>query len=197
MSGRIWAVRAVAATVLLALVVVSPAAATVITDFSNGPTDAYGAWASGTITAGPDDLRVQSTGGFGGMWYPVANPVGANPLQTTIEFTLTAHAGNQAGPVIVLHDGDGTLWGYGWFGIPEGTQTLTVDLYNPLFSSGDGDIPGLDVSTIDGFHLQGDVGTQTPGITDITFDHLAITPEPASAALLGLGVLVMGRRRGR
>ncbi|HRX85919.1 MAG TPA: PEP-CTERM sorting domain-containing protein [Phycisphaerae bacterium] len=199
MSGRtrIWTTLAVAAIAVWALGFASPAQATVLTDFSSFSVDAYGTWSTGTLTPGANDFRVEATGGFGGGWHGLGAPASAAPSETTIEFALTANSGNQAGMVLVLVDGDGTEWGYGWFGLPEGAQTLTEDVSNPLFSSNDGTTPGLDTANIIGFHLQGDVGTQTPGITDLTFDNLALTPEPASLALLGLGALFVSRRRSR
>ena len=143
----------------------------VISDFSNfNMTGRYASWSSATITSGPSDYRVQAAGGFGGGFYDV-NPNMDLTGATSVDLNLTVNPASSAGGVlVVLSDNDGTEFRWTWFGLMPGN---TYQLTAPITSGGQaaaGAVPGLDLTNISYFHLQGDFAT-----TDVTFDRLSVT----------------------
>lgn len=172
-------------------------AATVISDFSNfNLTGTYVQWGVGTFTSNPTNFQVQAND-FGGGWHDLAPTVG-DATATELEVQLDVNAGNVATKFnVVLIDGDGTERVFRFEPIAIGAgQTLTKDLSDFLQDNNPGGVAGLDTTNLVAFHLQGTFENGDPGVAmDLTFDNLALVPEP-STALLGLvGCLGLLRRR--
>ena len=153
----------------------SSAAGTQLSGFSafnlNGT---YAQWDSGTFTSGANDFRVQAND-FGGGWYDFT-PIDATG-ETTLQVKLDVNAGNVADAFnVVLIDGDGTERVYRFLNLTPGDdQTLVIDLDDYLQDNANGSVPGLDLSTIRTFHVQGTFGNGDPGqFMDLTFDNLSI-----------------------
>ncbi len=176
-------------------------AQTVLSDFSNfALTGTYEQWNGATFTSGPADFRVQAPGDFGGGWHTLPGAIDASGA-TQLQVNLDVNPNNVASLFnIVLFDGDGTQRVYRFEGLMAGAdQSLAVDLDDFLQDNQPGGTPGLDVSSITEFHLQGSFGNGNPGLAmDLTFDNLALAvPEPASLLLAALAIigLMIGTRR--
>jgi hypothetical protein len=186
-----------AAAMALVLITAPASATTVLTDFNNfNLSGTYGSWAGGFITSGPTSYHVEAVGGFGGGFFDMDPNIDATG-ETTIEFTYTGNPSNTPnGLVLTLVDEDLTTHNWAWYGVSNGTNTLTASLSSPNWVSGNGSVAGLDLAQLSFFHIQSDPlpGTGN-GITDVSFEHLQLTPEPASLALLGLGACALLRRR--
>lgn len=198
--GNRWALAAmVAGAVGLAQ---TAQAQVLITDFSNFNLDgAFASWGTATIVSGPTSYEITSMGGYGSGYEdinPNINAAGATDVELKVSI-VGAPSGPTAGPIVSLVDGDGTFVNYAWYGQPSGTHTLTMSLLTPSWVTSAGGVPGLDLTTLDFFHLQNDPGSYT-GPYQITFDNLqlnSVIPEPATAALgaLALAGMIVARRR--
>ncbi len=146
-----------------------------ISDFSDFAfSGTYDAWETATITAGPTDLRVESTD-FGGGWYYVSPAIHA-PGATTLILDATVNAANQADVIrVLLVDGDQTERVYELAVPGPGTYTFTTPLSNYAYDNAPGSEPGLDLSSLSFFHLAGGANHGDPGVAfDVTFDRLAL-----------------------
>lgn len=173
----------------------SAGAYTLITDFSNWELGgAWGSWSNpGSTFSGATsyDVETYPGAGWGGGWHynwPLVDDASA---ETLVELQLTVNAGASVGiPLVVLQDHDGTQFVYNWVDIGPGTYTLTRALDNPAWIAADGGTPGLDLSFIEFIQIQGDYD-----YTNMSWDNLALTPEPSALLLVGLGATALLRRR--
>jgi PEP-CTERM motif len=149
-----------------------------LSDFSNfNLSGTYVQWDAGTFTSGATDFTVQAND-FGGGFFNLAAPLDATG-ETTLEIKLDVNVGNVAGAFnIVLIDADGTERVFNVSGLTVGdNQTLLVDLIDFVQDNAVGSVPGLDLSAITVFHIQGTFGNGDPGLAmDLTFDNLALIP---------------------
>jgi len=148
-----------------------------LTDFNGfGFTQTYNLWNTGTLTTGPDDLHIQALD-YGGGWVDLAEPLDASGL-THLELDLDVNPGNEAGSfVVVLIDEDGTQRVFRFDDLAEeGRQIHTIHLDDFEREIAIGHIPGLDLTVITRFHLQGGANMALPGhLIDLTLNHLAFT----------------------
>jgi hypothetical protein len=187
-----------ASTLVLAA---SASANTTISTFDNFNLDGvFANWSSAAIVSGPTAYSITASGY--GSGYKDINPNINAAGETTVELTLTLSGGPGpiSGPIVSLVDADGTFYNYAWYGQTAGSYTLTLPVNSPTYISSAGSVPGLDLSSLDFFHLQDDPGGYS-GTYTISFENLALTsvPEPSSFALLGLGAAAMAmvRRKNR
>ena len=203
-SGRV--VR-IAAAIAMAVVASKAQADVTISDFSNFvPSGQYVNWLPAGFTSGPTDWRVVANNS-GGAFYTIPGGVHAtneNLLEVNFDVNPNdaAHVFN-----VVLIDGDGTERVFRYGNLPVGNdQTLSRSLLVQdeatgwLQDNNPGSTAGLDITNITTFHMQGSFANSLA--TDLTFDNLAlrgVIPEPATAALLGLGIVggmaILRRRR--
>ncbi len=171
-----------------------------LSDFSSfNLTGTYVQWDFGTFTSNATDFQVQATD-FGGGFYVLPSAVNASG-NSLLEVQLDINAGNVADKFnVVLIDADGTERVYRFDNLSNGAgQTLTKNVANFLQDNAPGTTPGLDLSNLTVFHLQGTFENGIPGLAqDLTFDNLAlIVPEPATISLLGLACVAVLCRRNR
>lgn len=177
-------------------------AAATITTFDNFTSDAlYASWTSATIVSGPVSYDITATG-YGSNYKYIGgtpiNGIGSTHLELTVSLSGPAAADGQLGPIISLIDADGTRNNYAWYGRPLGSQVLTMPIDSPTGVEAAGTTPGLDLSTLTHMHMQLDPGGfGTSGAYTVSWQNLALIPEPSSMALLGLGALglLVARRR--
>lgn len=147
-----------------------------LSDFSStGFSGTYEQWNAGSLTQGAEDLRVQAND-FGGGWRNFTSPIDATG-QTTLEIELDVNPADVAGVLnVVLIDADGTERLYSFNSLTVGDdQILSIDLDNFSGDNAAGAVPGLDLSSIIAFHLQGSFANGNPGLwQDLTFDTLSL-----------------------
>jgi PEP-CTERM motif len=150
----------------------------VLSDFSNfSLSGTYVQWDNGTFTSGATDFTVQATD-FGGGLFNLAAPLDATG-ETTLEIKLDVNPGNAATAFnIVLIDADGTERVFNVSGLTTGAgQTILIDLIDYVQDNAVGTVPGLDLSALTVFHIQGTFANGDPGLAmDLTFDNLALIP---------------------
>jgi hypothetical protein len=137
---------------------------TIATFDENFYMDGLFAWADATVVADANGYSITDTGY--GSGYKDINPNIDATGETTIEVrvTITAATGPSdpaSGPIVSLVDGDGTFVNFAWFGQTIGTHTLTAALNSPSWQTQAGTVPGLNLATLDFFHLQDDPGAHT------------------------------------
>ncbi|WP_428386132.1 PEP-CTERM sorting domain-containing protein [Mucisphaera sp.] len=187
--------KSLAAALAITTTAATAQAGVLITDFANfNLTGTYGSWTN-PAPVGTDYTIV--TEAFGGGFYDINPNIDASaPNLDTIELKVTlnsyetpAQPGAGLGIILGLISDAGTPQEFGTFGttrqfgVLPGSYTFTWPV--PA---------GLNTANLDFFHLQVDPGTNTGDEYSITFENLAIVPEPASAALLGLAGLSLIRR---
>lgn len=138
------------------------------------------AWSDATVVSTETNYSITDIGY--GSGYKDINPNIDATGETTIELTVTLSGTGGpndpiSGPIVSLVDGDGTFYNYAWYGQTIGTQVLTANLSTPTFTSGAGTVPGLNLATLDFFHLQDDPGAYQGQYT-ITFENLRLTGAP-------------------
>lgn len=143
--------------------------------------DGLFAWADATVVSDATGYSITDTGY--GSGYKDINPNVDATGETTIELTVTL-SGTPAlptdpvsGPIVSLVDGDGTFVNFAWFGQPVGTHVLTNLLSTPTWTASAGTVPGLDLATLDFFHLQDDPGAYA-GIYTIKFVKFRLIGKP-------------------
>ena len=192
-----WLAKPLALLAGLVLVNSGLAQSTTITTFDNFNLDGLFGWSDATIVSGPLSYQVTDTGY--GSGFEDINPNISAPGATHIELTVTlsgaAGASGLLGPIVALVDGDGTFVNYAWYGQALGSHVLSADLSSGI-GLGTGGVPGLDLATLDFFHLQLDPSSYAGSYT-VAFENLRLTtiPEPSSMAMIGLGGLLLILRR--
>jgi hypothetical protein len=200
------------------ITVLDSKAAVLITDFSsaNPMTLPYG----GSTWAGPNQFQSFTIGTVQGQ--EVLPIGGGSPTvaggafrggisldftgQNALELTVRLLPLNQAQMVqVLLFDADGT---HAFYSFPTSQfNTVTFTSAYATFATGTisspGSIPGLDLTAITTYQLQGNyydpMGAQTARF-QMQFDQLSavnVVPEPTSTSLLILGILTCGLRRRR
>ncbi len=148
----------------------------VLSDFSSVNFDGtYDQFGTGVFTSGATDFTIAAND-FGGGFFNLTAPLDATG-EDTLEIQLDVNAGNVADKFnVVLVDGDGTERVIRYDGLVVGdNQILTVDLANFLQDNGVGAVPGLDLSNLTAFHVQGTFENGDPGLAlDLTVDNLAL-----------------------
>lgn len=174
------------------------------------PSALYANWASSAIiTSQPTGLEVESTG-WGSSYYVIPGAdvqYPLNPLDTVAQLTMTWNAPvapNWVGILFTLNDNagnTGNLGGYGGSGNPGNPANWVwngnvLTITSPLPA---GQIAAIQAGTdaIYSFELGIDGGPLGATIYDVTFNSLELVPEPASLALLAIGLtgFVIARRR--
>lgn len=147
-----------------------------IEDFSGfALSGTYVQFDTGTFTDNGTDWTLQAND-FGGGWFDLPAPINASG-RTALELELDVNAGNVAEIFnIVLIDADGTERVYRFSDLVAGDdQTLVIDLDDFLQDNAVGTVPGLDLSAITTFHIQGTFANGDPGqLLDLTLDNLAL-----------------------
>ena len=153
-----------------------PGSGVLLSDFGDfNLTGTYAQWDSGTFTSGPDDFRVQAFD-LGGGWKTFSSPIDATG-ETDLQVRLDVNPANATNAFnVVLVDGDGTERVYRFDNLTAGdNQTLSIDLNDYHQDNAVGGVPGLDLSDLRDFHIQGTFGNGDPGLfMDLTFDNLSL-----------------------
>lgn len=183
---------------------------------NTAPSATYANWntanyAGVVFTSQSTGLEV-SSGGYGSLYYviPAGEVQTLNTADTIATLTFTVNSPSVAdvswiGTPFVLNDNSGavTLGGYsasGNAGSDPGT-TWNGNVVTETEALSAGEIAAIQAGTdaIYSFNLEVDPAGVTPPIYDITFNSLVLSPvpEPATLALVGLGVagLLAFRRR--
>ncbi|MBL9172800.1 MAG: hypothetical protein JNL10_04635 [Verrucomicrobiales bacterium] len=156
-------------------------AETVIATFDDFNLDGLFAWSDAVVDSGPESYSITDSGY--GSGFKNINPNLDASGETTLELTVTLSGDVPAGtpvsgPIVSLVDADGTFANYAWYGRSIGRRILKVALNSPTSISNPGTVPGLDLSSLDFFHLQDDPGAYK-GTYTITFEHLRLIGAPA------------------
>jgi PEP-CTERM motif-containing protein len=175
--------------------------ATLVSNFDNFTLNQlYASWADPnitTITSGPLSYTVSSVG-YGSGYFDINPQINAaGETEIALDVTVSA-ASSLPGVILALVDGDGTFEDYRWYALTDGTHILTKTIAMPTSHVAAGSVPGLDLSTLDFFHIQVD-GGGNGGRYSVSFNNLDLTtvPEPTSFALAAggsLGIMCLRRR---
>lgn len=160
----------------------SALAETVITTFDDDfQLDGLFAWSDAVVVSTATNYSITDTGY--GSGYKDINPNLDATGETTIQLTVTLSANGGSptapisGPIVSLVDGDGTFYNFAWYGKTAGTYVLTAPLKAPTSIQAAGSVAGLDLATLDFFHLQDDPGSYHGEYT-ITFEDLRLIGAP-------------------
>lgn len=175
----------------------------VISDFNNfNLTGTYEQWNDGTFTSNPTDFRVQAND-FGGGFFVFGTSLDGGPdgPLRALRLDFTVNSANVSDAMnVVLFDADGTERVFRFDNLTAGPQVRTILLTDFLQDNNAGGTPGLDISNITQFHLQGTFANGNPGLLmDQTFNQLSLVtiPEPGSLIVFGATGLAILLRRSR
>jgi hypothetical protein len=145
-----------------------------------------------TITSTPTGLQINSEGGAGSfstMYYaiPSNQQTALNPLDSQVTFDFYWNSGDAIGGVNVLFALDDSMGGVEYYGT--GYNIPTPGLNSYTFALAGANAPDVaDGAIINGLNFQIDPGN-VDGTYSITYSSLVLSvPEPATLALVGLGV---------
>lgn len=160
------------------VITLSAIADTTITTFDDFYMDGLFGWSDAVVTSTETNYSITDIGY--GSGYKDINPNIDASGETTIEVTVTLSgppgADGHLGPIVSLVDGDGTFYNFAWYGQTLGTHVLTNNVNSPTFTSGAGTVPGLDLATLDFFHLQLDPGGfGSAGAYTVVWENLRLT----------------------
>lgn len=145
-----------------------------ISDFSNfSLSGTYEQWNAGAFTPGATAFTAVANDFGGGFRNVAVNASGTN----TLSIRLNVNAGNVANKFnIILVDGDGTERVYRFDNVAIGNnQTLTKNIAGFLQDNAPGSVPGLNLSNLTAFHIQGTFSNGNPGqVMNMTFDQLSL-----------------------
>jgi len=172
----------------------------VIESFDNYTTGGnVAAWTdfANTFVVGANDWTINvNNGGFGFHFDDTGNTPNGIDISgnTTLELDFSVNFGGEFGTtvIVVLEDKNGVqdVYDLGLLlgNFPAGFDgTASVPLTLPV---------GFDTTGLNFFQIQGNsFATVFPTPYSITFKELRVTPEPASVALIGLGVGAVALRR--
>ena len=150
-----------------------PSAGGVVCDFNNfWPSGQWGSFdPNSSFTSDPNEFTIAATE-QGGSWTaldPAVDAAGA----THAVLDVTINAGNLADKVvIVLIDADGTTRLFNFVHSGPGRQLITVALSDYAAENDPGTSPGLDVSALTQFNVQGDWYPNNP--LNMTFHNLEL-----------------------
>jgi hypothetical protein len=156
----------------------------------------YGSWGLGLIPPLDTNNWTISRAGFGGGYATFKDSNFVSIVKDAsgddlVELLVTIASTNippddvTAGHLVLLEDGDGTLWRWQWYGLKAGSHVLTGDLTTPDVVSNVGTNAGLDLANLTGFHVQVDPGGD-PDVYTTTLENLRTlqSPPPACDALV-------------
>lgn len=157
-------------------------AQTLITDFSFFNSNAlYASWAApeAVIDSGEQDYSITAAGyGSNYAYIGALGVFGAGNTHLELEVSLSGPpaADGKLGPIVTLVDGDSTRYNFAWYGQTLGDHILRAHVDAPTWVDAVGDVPGLDLDTLQHMHMQLDPSTfVAPDAYTVVWKNLALT----------------------